>query len=142
MTAGSIKEFDELIRAWREFEARAPAIVWAIGNDRHLRAMVRFMNKFVDRIADQDNPPLEGLLNIVAALLHDYEERNVKIPDAGPSAALRFLMDQRGLCQANLAGELGSQLSVSEVLNGKREISVRQACALTKRFAVSPAVFI
>jgi HTH-type transcriptional regulator/antitoxin HigA len=141
MIGSSVSGFEELTRAWREFEAHTPVKLRAIENERHFRAMVRFMNKLVDRIGDQENHPLMGLLDIVTAFVHDYEERNVEIPDVGPSAVLRFLMDQHGLHQADLAREFGSRSSVSEMLNGKCAISGRQARAFAKRLGVSSAVF-
>jgi HTH-type transcriptional regulator/antitoxin HigA len=142
MIDGSVGEFDELTPAWREFEAHTPVKLRAIENERHFRDMVKFMDKLGDRIGDQENHPLMGLLDIVTAFVHDYEELNVEIPDASPSAILRFLMDQHGLHQADLADEFGSQLNVSKVINGKREINARQASALRKRFGVSPGIFI
>jgi HTH-type transcriptional regulator/antitoxin HigA len=142
MTDGSIGEFDEWTPAWHAFEAHAPVKLRAIENERHFRAMAKFMDKLVDRIGDQENHPLMGLLDIVTAFVHDYEERNVEIPDSSPSEVLRFLMEQHGLRQADLADDFGSQSNVSEVLNGKREINARQARALANRFRVSPAVFI
>ena len=142
MTDGSIGEFDEWAPAWREFESHAPVKLRAIENERHFRAMVKFMDKLLDRIGDQENHPLMGLLDIVTAFVQDYEERNVEIPDASPSAALRLLMDQHGLRQTDLAKEFGSQSNVSEVLSGKRGINARQARALADRFGVSAAVFI
>ncbi len=42
----------------------------------------------------------------------------------------------------DLAEDFGSQSTVREALNGKREISTRRARALATRFGVSPAVFI
>jgi HTH-type transcriptional regulator / antitoxin HigA len=74
--------------------------------------------------------------------VRDYEERSIEIPDAEPSAVLRFLMEQHSLRQADLAAIFGSQSNVSEVLSGKREINARQARALAHRFSVSPAAFI
>jgi HTH-type transcriptional regulator/antitoxin HigA len=142
MTDGSVGEFDELTPAWREFEAHSPVKLRAIANERHFRAMVRFLNKLVDKIGDEEIHPLMGLLDIVTSFVHDYEERNVEIPDASPSVVLRFLMEQQDLRQADLAEDFGSQSNVSEVLNGKREINARQARSLAKRFGVSPAVFI
>ena len=49
-------------------------------------------------------------------------------------------MDEHHLKQADLP-EIGSQGVVSEILNGKRELNVRQIQALADRFHVSPAVF-
>jgi len=62
MTDTSIGEFDEWTPAWREFEAHAPVKLRAIENERHFRAMVKFMDKLVDRIGDQENHLLMGLL--------------------------------------------------------------------------------
>jgi HTH-type transcriptional regulator/antitoxin HigA len=51
-------------------------------------------------------------------------------------------MKQNSLQQKDLAGKLGSQSVVSEILNGKREINALQAKALATRFAISPGAFI
>jgi HTH-type transcriptional regulator/antitoxin HigA len=51
-------------------------------------------------------------------------------------------MDQHDLKQADLTQEIGAQSVVSEILNGRRGINVRQAKALAQRFGVSSSVFI
>lgn len=61
--------------------------------------------------------------------------------DVSGGEALHFLMEAHGLRQSDLP-EIGSQGVVSEIINGKRELNVRQIRALAKRFAVSPAVFV
>jgi HTH-type transcriptional regulator/antitoxin HigA len=63
------------------------------------------------------------------------------LPDVSGAEALRYLMDEHGLTQADLS-EVGMQGVVSEILNGKRELNVRQVRALAQRFGVSPAVFL
>jgi HTH-type transcriptional regulator/antitoxin HigA len=50
-------------------------------------------------------------------------------------------MEEQGLTQSDLP-EVSSQGVVSEVLNGKRELNVRQIRALANRFNVSPAAFV
>jgi HTH-type transcriptional regulator/antitoxin HigA len=50
-------------------------------------------------------------------------------------------MEEHGLTQADLS-EIGSQGVVSEILHGKRELNTRQIKELSKRFGVSPAVFL
>jgi len=74
--------------------------------------------------------------------VRDYEERNIEIPDAEPRAVLRFLMECHNVRQVDIAEVFGAQSNVNEVLNGKRELSARQAHALGGRFGVCPAVFI
>ena len=69
-----------------------------------------------------------------------YEEEHYPIPDATGVEVLRFLMDEHGLTQSDLP-EVGSQGVVSEILNGKRELNIRQVRFLAKKFKVSSAVF-
>jgi HTH-type transcriptional regulator/antitoxin HigA len=78
----------------------------------------------------------------LGSLIEQYEEDNVHIDDAPPADVLRYLMAEHGLKQADLAGEIGSQGIVSEVLNGKRKLNARQAKALGERFGISPAAFL
>ena len=141
-SAANSDDLDALTPAWREFQTRTPVKLHTVENERHYRAMVNLMNKLVDEIGDRESHPLIGLLDTVTFLSRDYEERNIEMPDAKPSAVLRFFMEQHKLRQADLAEIFGCQSNVGEVLSGKREIIARQARALGTRFAVSPAVFI
>ena len=54
---------------------------------------------------------------------------------------MRFLMEQHGLKQKDLADVFGAQSIVSEVLSGKRELNKQQIRRLSERFHVSPEVF-
>jgi len=63
------------------------------------------------------------------------------LPETTGIQALRFLMEQHGLKQSDLA-EIGSQGVVSEILAGKRELNVGQVRALGERFGVSSATFL
>jgi HTH-type transcriptional regulator/antitoxin HigA len=128
--------------AWRELEAREQVKLTTIRSERHYKAMTEFMNDLLDAIGGRESHPLAGLLEVVTLFVRNYEEHHVEIPDASPAEVLRFLMDQKDICQVDLADLFGSQSNVSEVLNGKREINTRQARALAKRFGVSPAAFI
>jgi len=141
-SAANNDDLESLAPAWREFQSRTSVKLRAIENERHYRAMVRIMNKLLDEIGDHETHALMGLLDIVTFFVHDYEERNIEIPEAEPRVVLRFLMEQHDLRQSELAEIFGSQSNVSEVLNGKREINARQARALGSRFGISPAAFI
>lgn len=80
------------------------------------------------------------MLDTLGTLIEAYEEEHHPIPEANGSDVLRFLMDEHGLTQSDLP-EVGSQGVVSEILNGKRELNVRQIRKLAERFHVSPAAF-
>ena len=62
------------------------------------------------------------------------------MPDCSGIDVLSYLMEEHSLSQSDLP-EVGSQGVVSEILNGKRKLNVRQIEALAKRFKVSPATF-
>lgn len=59
-----------------------------------------------------------------------------------PEETLQFLMEQNGLTPKDMYGMLGGRSHTSEILRGKRKISVRQAGLLGKRFNVAPAIFL
>jgi len=112
-----------------------------IRNGREYELAVKRLNSLLDEIGTNERHPLYGLLDTLGTLLHAYEEKHYPIPEASSADMLRFFMDEHSLTQSDLP-EVGSQGVVSEVLNGKRELNVRQIRALAGRFRVSPAVFI
>jgi HTH-type transcriptional regulator/antitoxin HigA len=81
------------------------------------------------------------LADLLTLLVEDFEEKRYALPRTGPLEALRFLMDQHGLRQKDLAGVLGTPSIVSEVLSGKRELNKDHIKRLSERFHVSPEVF-
>lgn len=112
-----------------------------IRNDDEYDAAVERMNKLLDEIGADEKHPLYSLLDTLGTLIQAYEEEHHPLPEATGADVLRFLMDEHGLTQSNLP-EVGSQGVVSEVLNGKRELNIRQIRALAERFDVSVAAFV
>jgi len=55
---------------------------------------------------------------------------------------LAFLMQQQGLKQKDLVDIFSSSGTISQVLNGARQISKSQAKALAAKFRVSAELFI
>ena len=113
----------------------------SIRNEREYNAAVKRLNELLDEIGDNEKHPLYSLLDTLGTLIHAYEEEHYPIPDATGGEVLRFLMDEHGLTQSDLP-EVGSQGVVSEILNGKRELNVRQIRILAEKFKVSSAVFV
>ena len=113
----------------------------SIRNEREYNAAVKRLNELLDEIGDNEKHPLYGLLDTLGTLIHLYEEEHYPIPDVTGAEVLRFLMEEHGLTQSDLP-EVGSQGVVSEILNGKRELNVRQIRLLAEKFNVSSAVFL
>lgn len=131
-----------LAPAWQAFQSALPVRLAAIHTAQEYERSVVFMNQLLDVVGDDEEHELADMLELLGQLVEDYEKSHHDVPDAEPGQVLRFLMDQHGLKQSDLAQELGAQSVVSEVLNGHRQINARQAKALAKRFGVSVAVFV
>jgi HTH-type transcriptional regulator/antitoxin HigA len=127
---------DELKNHWTNI---APLLT--IRNEREYNAEVKRLNELLDEIGDDEKHPLYGLLDTLGTLIHAYEEAHDPIPAASGVEVLRFLMSEHGLTQSDLP-EVGSQGVVSEILNGRRELNIRQVRSLAERFKVSSAVFL
>lgn len=112
-----------------------------VRNEREYNAAVKRMNELLDEIGTNEKHPLYGLLDTLGTLIHAYEEEHFPIPESTGAEILRFLMDENGMTQSDLS-EIGSQGVVSEILNGKRELNIRQVRVLAKKFKVSPAAFV
>lgn len=63
-------------------------------------------------------------LELLAFLIEEFEKRTVEIPPASPAEAIRFRMEQGELKQQDLVPFIGSKSRVSEVLSGRREVTL------------------
>ena len=83
-----------------------------------------------------------ALYELLITLIEKYENDTYPMGETTPLSTLLHLMEARGLKQADLIGVIGSSGVVSEVINGKREISKAQAKALGNLFHVDAGLFI
>ena len=89
----------------------------------------------VERLAMDDprlGTPDGARLELLAKLVEDYEKE--RFPFARPDAlsAIRFRMEERGLRQKDLATALGGKNRVSEVLSGKRALTLGMVRSLSQ----------
>ncbi len=63
-------------------------------------------------------------LDVVATLVAAYEARHFPIAAPDPIAAIKFRMEQMGLSRKDLEPLLGTRGRVSEVLSGRRRLSL------------------
>lgn len=88
------------------------------------------------------SPEEEKLLDLLVALIEDFEEQHYQLNASTPHAILKELMEARGVKASELWKLFGSKGVASEVINGKRAISKAQAKALAEYFKVSADLFI
>ena len=101
---------------------------------------VALLDQLIDEIGGDEDHPLASLMETLGTLIENYESNHFREPIGDPISSLKHLMAEYDLHQTDLP-EIGRQSIVSEILNGKRQLDVRQIKALSERFHVSPAVF-
>jgi HTH-type transcriptional regulator/antitoxin HigA len=108
------------------------ATLIVIDSDREL-ARARAL---VDQLWSSEDPADIARLQAQARLIAAYEES--RWPRRPPSTAelIRHLMDQHGLTRADMVPILGTPSRVSEVLRGKKELSMAMVQRLRARFRV------
>jgi HTH-type transcriptional regulator/antitoxin HigA len=96
----------------------------------------------VERLWDSEVPSDVARLQAQARLIAAFEQN--RWPHRRPSTAemIRHLMDQHGLTRADMVPILGTPSRVSEVLAGKKELSMAMVQRLRARFRVPADVLI
>ncbi len=73
---------------------------------------------------EDENHPDRVELDVLVDLVELYESRHYPIGLPSPIAAIEFHMDQTGMTPRDLVPFIGSRAKVSEVLSGKRAITI------------------
>jgi HTH-type transcriptional regulator / antitoxin HigA len=73
-----------------------------------------------------EGSPEAAELDALATLVEHYEDKRWPVAVVEPLSALTFAMEQQGLAQADLAALLGSRSRASEILSGKRALTLDQ----------------
>ena len=81
-------------------------------------------------------------LELLAVLVELYEKARFPVGKPGPLAAIRFRMEQAGLKQKDLAPYIGGTGKVSEVLSGKRTLSIRMVRNLHRHLGIPAEVLL
>ena len=103
--------------------------------------LVSLLDSLIDEIGENENHHLSSLMETIGNLIEVYENNSIPKLHGTPIETLNFLMAEHDLKQSALP-EIGSQGVVSEILKGKRSLNIRQIKELSRRFNVSPLVFI
>lgn len=77
-------------------------------------------------------------LEVLSILAESYEVENHEIPSPNPIEALKNIMEWKGLTRKDLEPILGTRARISEILNGKRRLSLNMIVNL-KSFLNVPA---
>jgi len=101
--------------------------------------------KLAEELIGRDPSPdsAEGeQLSLLATLIQDYEAQAFPEALPDPIEAIKFRMDQAGLKPADLIPYLGSRSRVSEILSGKRQLTIDMIRALSEGLGIPARVLI
>ena len=96
----------------------------------------------VEKLMSSADPADQARMSAQARLIEAYERNRWTRRIATLPALLTYLMDQHGLSRADLVPLLGTASRVSEVLNGKRGLSMTMVRKIRDRFHVSADLLI
>lgn len=98
----------------------------------------------IDALMEIDDRPVADSdeLTVLADLVEAYERKHFPIALPTPVEAIRFRMGQLGLEPRDLAPHIGSRGKVSEVLSGKRPLSLAMIRALHKNLGIPAEVLL
>src|SRR6266567_1368012 len=81
-------------------------------------------------------------LELLALLVETYEKERYRIPLPNPIDAILFRLEQKGLQQKDLVPIIGSKGRVSEVLSGKRRLTIPMVRKLSAQLEIPASVLI
>jgi HTH-type transcriptional regulator/antitoxin HigA len=96
----------------------------------------------IDNLMDsaKKNTPQGDELELLVLLVHDYEDPAYPIPKPDALTAIRFRMEQQGLEPKDLIPYLGSRSRVSDVLSGRRSLSLKMIRSLVRGLRIPAEV--
>ena len=124
---------DKYIKLLQQFPPRT------ITNEEQLEAT----QAQIDRLLDSNELSSEELdyLNVLGVLVFEYEQAQESIPDIYGIELLKVLIQERQLRQKDLVPIFKTESIISDILNKKRQLTVRHIQELAQFFNLSPAVF-
>lgn len=92
-----------------------------IKTEEDYKAALKLADELFDAKADT---PEGDKLELIVTLIEIYEKEHFPIDNPSPLEAIKFRMDQMGLLPKDLVPFIGSKSKVSEILSGKRTLSL------------------
>lgn len=125
---------DKYLQLLQQFPPRT------INNELELEATVAVIDGLID--LPELSPEESDYLNVLGTLVFEYEQRTEPIADIYGVELLKVLITERQLRQKDLVPIFKTESIVSDILNGKRQLTLRHIQELAQFFNLSPGVFL
>ncbi|MDF1756815.1 MAG: helix-turn-helix domain-containing protein [Legionellaceae bacterium] len=132
------KDYMSTIKYWQKITP----LVHVPKNDTEYNKLNALLGRLLDEIEGDESHYLISLVDTIDTMIQTYDNDQHSSDIKGSAIdALEFLMEQHNLKQRDLS-DIASQGVISEILNGRRDLNVKQIKKLADKFHVSPDVFI
>lgn len=112
-----------------------------IKNEQDYKEALKLAEELINLDPNPDSTEGEQL-KILTAFIQDYEERIFPEQLPNPIEAIKFRMEQANLKPTDLVPFIGSRSRVSEILSGKRQLTIEMIRALSEGLGIPAKVLI
>jgi HTH-type transcriptional regulator / antitoxin HigA len=137
-TATAEEKQNELKEYRKLLAASLPRVIQTEEENESTLALLRDL----DKGAGELTPAEKRLADLLTLLIEDFEERHYQLKAASPIQALTELMRANNLRQKDLLDIFGTASILSEILSGKRKLTTEHIKKVSRRFHVSPDLFL
>ncbi|HEY9195547.1 MAG TPA: helix-turn-helix domain-containing protein [Mucilaginibacter sp.] len=102
----------------------------------------RALKRTIEIFHAEEGSPEDEELDLLLLLVKDYEARHYNIPDPDPLEAIKLKLEEKGLKQKDLEHIIGSKGYVSQVLSGKKELTLKMVKGLHNFLGISADILI
>jgi HTH-type transcriptional regulator/antitoxin HigA len=134
----AVVKLEPIVHSWDSFEAASG--IGHITDERSYDRVATLADALVEHGAMDEEHPQHSLFMLLTDLIYAYDQRHYPQAEVRGVDLVRFLMEQHGLKQNQLP-EIGAQSVVSDILSGKRELTVNHIRGLSRRFGIDPSAF-
>jgi len=97
----------------------------------------------IDRLMDAETAtPEADELEVLSQLVELYEDKHWPIGLPTPAAAIRFRMEQGHLAEKDLVPYIGSSEKVSEILSGRKPLTLKMIRSLHRHLGIPAEVLL
>jgi HTH-type transcriptional regulator/antitoxin HigA len=111
-----------------------------IHNEEDLEMMQEVINRLLDK--PQLTAEEREYLNVLGALIYEYEENQEPIPDIYGIELLKFILEERNLQKQDLLSIFESKSTLDDILDGQQELTPIYIQKLANFLNISPDLFL
>ncbi|AOC54186.1 hypothetical protein amyaer_3483 [Microcystis aeruginosa NIES-2481] len=105
---------------------------------------LEMMQEVINRLLDKPQLTVEEreYLNVLGALIYEYEENQEPIPDIYGIELLKFILEERNLQKQDLLSIFESKSTLDDILDGQQELTPVYIQKLANFLNISPDLFL